>query len=297
MLTGITGSGRSAACSFYMQKHIFEPKQLLLSASKVTESRVATIDGKRVELIDAPGFLDPTSVEKDDKSLEFAIALINMMSQRGFHVLGLVHNITKRIEPAEDKVFKNLLSIYEHYLPYTVMIFTHGKYLGSTEEEQKTKLQGMIKGMEKTSNFCQILEKINYRYIILESVDPKERGYHAKKSKELVKMIEIIFRRTRKRATNEFASSFAEHIMKYNVDQQVLIEELADRIKIAIRAMRTAESEDFFKFLVQAMIDGSGILATVGRAISKIRDYASTAYDYASTVYDYASSVVKWPFQ
>ena len=55
----------------------------------------------------------------------------------------------------------------------------------------------------------------------------------------------------------------------------------------------TAGSSDFFKFLLQAMIDGSGILATVGHAISKIRDYASTAYNYASTAYDYATNFFK----
>ena len=276
MLTGATGSGRSAACNFFMQKHVFDSKPV----TKVMESKVATIDGKRVELIDTPGLLDPTSVEKDDERLELAIALINMKC--GFHVLGLVCNLTERIEVTEDKVFKNLLSTYEHYLPYTVVIFTHGKYLGDTEEEQKTKLQGMIKEIKKTSNLCQVLEKINYRYIILESVNPMEQGYHTKKSKEFIKMIETIFKQTKKPATNPFASSFAENIKKHNVDQQVLIKELADRIKTAIEAMMAAKSSDFFKFLLQAMIDGSGILATVGHAISKIREYASTAYGYAS---------------
>ena len=85
MLTGTTGSGRSAACNFFMQKCVFESKQSLVPVKKVTESRVATIDGKRVELIDTPGLLDPTSVEKDDEHLELAIALINMKC--GFHVL------------------------------------------------------------------------------------------------------------------------------------------------------------------------------------------------------------------
>ena len=90
-------------------------------------------------------------------------------------------------------------------------------------------------------------------------------------------MIETIFKQTKKPAFNKFASSFAENIKKYDVDQQVLLKELAGRIKTASEAMTTAGSNDFFEFLLQAMIDGSGILATVGHAISKIRDYAATA--------------------
>ena len=63
---------------------------------------MATIDGKRVELIDTPGLLDPTSVEKDDECLELAIALFNMKC--GFHVLGLIHSLTKCIEELEEKM-------------------------------------------------------------------------------------------------------------------------------------------------------------------------------------------------
>ena len=34
--------------------------------------------------------------------------------KHGFHALGLVLNATKRIDAAEDRTFKNLLSIHEH---------------------------------------------------------------------------------------------------------------------------------------------------------------------------------------
>ena len=200
-----------------MQKQVFESRRSLLSVSKKTESMVGTIGGKRIELIDTPGFLDPTLIEEENDRLEFAKALINM--KHGFHALGLVLNATKCIDAAaEDKVFKNLLSIYEHYLPYIVVIFTHGKFLGNTEEEQKTIIQHMIKENDKTSNFCQVLEKINYRYIILESVSSMEQGYHASKSKELVEMIVTIFRETGKPATNEFAlSRIAEQLKEVKV--------------------------------------------------------------------------------
>ena len=277
MLTGTTGKGKSAACNFFMQKCTLE------SRASVSESMVATIDGKRVELIDTPGFLDPISVVEDNERLEFAKGLINMKC--GFHVLGVVLDATKCIGAAEDRVFKNLLSIYKQYLPYVVIIFTRGIFLGSTEEEQKAELQHMIKEMkekEKTSNFCQVLEKINHRYIVLESVFPVEQGYHASKSKELVKMIDTILKQTGKPATNDFALAMAESLKEAEVDRPTLIKELADRINTAITTMTAAQSNAFFTFLLHAMIKGGGRLATLGRAISTVKDYASTAYSYAS---------------
>ena len=61
----------------------------------------------------------------------------------------------------EDKIFKNLLSTYKHYLPYVVLIFTHGKHLGGTEDEQKSIVAGMIKEVnekQKNSNLNQLLK-------------------------------------------------------------------------------------------------------------------------------------------
>ena len=95
----------------------------------------------------------------------------------------------------------------------------------------------MIKEMKETTDFCLVLEKINHRYIILESVNPMEQGYYTSKSKELIKMIETIFKQTKKPATNEVALAIAEQLKKTEVDQQVLIKELADRIKIAVGMM------------------------------------------------------------
>ena len=298
VLTGATGNGKSAACNFFMQKQVFESRHPFLSVSEKAESEVATVEGKRIKLIDTPGFLDPMSIEEENDRLEFAKALINM--KYGFHALGLVLNIEKHIEAAEDRVFKNLLTIYEHYLPYVILIFTHGKFLGNTEEEQKTKLQHTIKNLkeeDKTSNFCRVLEKINYRYITLESVNPMEQSYHASKSKELVRMIDTIFKQTGKSATNEFALSIAENLKKAEVpiNQLELLKELADSIKVAIEAMMAADSNDFFTFLRHTILNGEGrILATL---LSTAYRYASAAYGYASTAYSYASSAAKKWFQ
>ena len=249
-----------------MQRNIFKVERSFLRVSRELESVVAIIEGKRIELVDTPGFFDASLIEGDSERLDFAKALINIRS--GFHMLGVVFNISKRIEKSEDKLFEDLLCRYKHYLPYVVLIFTHGKHLGNTEDEQKKVVEDMIKELkeDKTSNLFQLLEKVNYRYIILESVKPMEEGYHASKCKKLVEMIDKIFRETGKPATNEFALSIAEQLKKVKVDQMTLEKELADRIKTAQEMMKKDKSKNesnsnFYEYLKYAIIIGGGVLA------------------------------------
>ena len=248
-----------------MQKQAHKSRRSFLAVSKETESGMATIGGKHIELVDTPGFLDPSSVEDDDH-LEFARGLISMTS--GFHVLGLVFNVTKRVEIGEDKICEDLLSTYKHYLPYVLLIFTHGKHIGDTDDKQKSALEDMIEEInqeQKKLKFNRLLRKINHRYIILESVQPMGKGYHAKKSKELVKMIKTIVKQTEKPATNEFALSIAKQLKEAKVDQEQIEKELADRIKTAQKMLKKDETGggDFYAYLGYAIAIGGGILAVI----------------------------------
>ena len=274
-----------------MGKPVFETRNSFLSVSKKTESGVAIIEGKHIELVDTPGLLDPCSVEHDSERLDFARSLISMTS--GFHMLGLVFNVTKRAERGEDKIFKNLLSTYKDYLPYVVLIFTHGKHLGDTEDKQKSVVAGMIKEVnekQKNSNLNQLLKKINHRYIILESVKPMGKGYHAKKSKELVEMIDTIFKQTKKPATNSLASSIAENLKKTKVDQRKVEKELADRIKTAQAMAKKDESggSNFYAYLGYSILIGGGILAA---SMSGVLPAALAA---AATAAEAAGSMGPW---
>ena len=281
VLTGTTGNGKSAACNFFMRKEAFASKCSFLSETKEMASGTATIEGKRIELVDTPGLLNPNSVENDKERLEFAKGLIKIKS--GFHVLGLVLNVCKRIEASEDRLFKNLLLRYKDYLPYVVLFFTHGKVLGKTDQEQKKSLKDMIKEVQ-TSRLYEVLVKINHRYIIMESVDTMEEGYYTKKSKELVEMIDIIFKQTRKPATNQFALSMTENLNKVDVDEETLEKELADRIKTAQEMMKKDKSkteeetnDKFYTYLKYAMIIGGGTLAVLLPANATIATLAISA--------------------
>ena len=285
VLTGFTGSGKSAACNFYMQNKIVQSHRSFEAVTSTASSGMAFIEGKHITLVDMPDFfLNPSSGEMlHYERFEVAKGLIKITS--GFHMLGLVLNVANRISEHTNELFKSLLYKYNHYLPYTVLIFTHGKCLGETEDTQRTELEHMIKKVKESNMlyFSELLEKINHRYVIMESIQRMEEGYYASKSKELVEMIDTIFKKTGKPATNGIALSIAENLMKVKVDQAKLLEELAERIRIAQAMMqrekdKNTESNDFYAYLLSVTILGGGTLATL-----LPQDAKSVGHDVLST--------------
>ena len=281
---GITGNGKSAACNFFMQNN-FKAEHSFVSVSNQLESGVATIGEKHIELIDTPGFSNPNIIKEDVLQLDLATALINV--KYGFHMLGLVFNVSKRIETPEDELLKELLLNYKHYLSYAVILFTHGKFLGDTEDEQKDAVKEMIEEAkkDKASNFFQVLEKINYRYLIIESVESMEEGYHAKKSKELVAMIDMILKETGRPATNEFALSMAKNHWKVKYNQDELEGELADETKASQEMTKEDESENtgFYANLKYGGLALAGLLTPsiglIKQRVSAVSDAISSAIE------------------
>ena len=320
LLTGNTGNGKSEVGNFYMQRNFFKAECAFLSVSKRIKSGVTTIGGKQIEFIDTPGHLDPLSVDNDDKRLEFARGLMKIKS--GIHMIGLVYNVTKRVDVGEDKIFGSLLSTFKHYLPYIVLIFTHGMDFGATDDEQKSKLEDMIKNLKekgKNSNLYQVLEKINHRYIILESVKSMGRDYHAKKSKELIENINAVVKCTKMPANNNFMLLLAKDIEKAEACRDEVEKELANGIKTAQEIAKKDQSGggNFYLYLGCAIIiaaaaggklapiispsTASYAISTAVQALGKTHPYVKTAIQaaedhpkLASAVHDFVDDHDSW---
>ena len=230
MFTGNLGDGKSSACNFFMQRPVFKATHSFERVTTEVASCVATIEGKHVQLVDTPGLLDPCSIEKEEECLEFARALISI--QCGFHAVGVVLNLDTNIERSQGNLFRNLMSRYKDYLPYIFLMFTHGKCYGETDYQQNLALKEMINNITKHPNICQILKQINYRYLVIESIDDMEKDYHSCKSRELLKTIEAIFELNGKPATNEFALFIAQN---FKMSKDKLETELTEGIKVATK--------------------------------------------------------------
>ena len=211
-----------------MQKNIFKSKRSFKPVTEEVASCVVTIEGQCIKLIDTPGLLDPCSI-KTEEYLEFAKGLISIQS--GFHAIGVVLNVCNNIE-YDANLFINLLSTYKHYLPHIFIMFTHGIHLGKTNDEQNSALKEMLNDLPTSSYLYQILKEINYRYLIIESVNNMEQGYHSCKSKELLEAVQTIFRQTGMPATNEFASVTIAHNLE--LPRNELEQKLTEGIKVAV---------------------------------------------------------------
>ena len=238
VFTGPFGAGKSAACNFFMGREVFESRPSFGTVTKETASYVVTIEGKYIKLVDTPGLFDPNSI-KEEECLEFAKGLISI--QYGFHAIGVVLNLNTNIENDAASLFKNLLSIYNNYLPYIFLMFTHGKDLGQTDRQQKLAITKMLQGKPKDSNISKILKNINYRYLVIESIENMKEAYHACKSKELLNTVQAIFRQTGTLTNNHFALSITH---SFKVTQIVLETKSTQYAQVVQEKTRDATGEE-----------------------------------------------------
>ena len=121
-------------------------------------------------------------------------------------------------------------------------MFTHGRDFGQTDHQQNLAIKRMLKDQPKDSKISQILERINYRYLAIESIKTiKEEGYHACKSKELLNTVQAIFRQTGTLTTNHFALSTAHSI---KVSQNVFEEKLTHCVRVVVEEYKTYEKNE-----------------------------------------------------
>lgn len=175
---------------------------------------MANIGGKHIKIVDTPGLLDPQETTEDELE-ELANAILEVPN--GIHALCLMIDVTKRIHKPDLKMLEQLL-IFKELTPYAFVVFTHTKVLGSTDSEQKNELNRMLND-SCPEILTKVIQKSSGKYMVLESVDKMEQGYHTKKSLELLEHIESIFSQT----STHFMIEVAKALKKSNVGLKELV--------------------------------------------------------------------------
>ena len=196
IFTGVTGSGKSSAGNFFLNKEAFEAAWSLKPVTKARASVTGVVMGERITIIDTPGFLDPSSLNTVEEFKGLAKAIVDMPN--GVNAVGLLINIKNRVTSPDAELLEMLLATKE-MLPYAFLVFTHAIVLGKTEKQQQQKLEETLKDKnECPESLFSVLSKIDNRYILLESVNMKGEGYYEKKSQELLDILETIMNKNEK---------------------------------------------------------------------------------------------------
>ena len=211
VLTGITGSGKSAVGNFFLKKEVFCAAMKFSPVTTRVDCAKGIVGGKLIQFIDTPGLLD----EPDGAQTDLAKSII--ATANGIHALGIVIKIGNRVTSRDTKLYENILAVTE-LTPYVFLIFSHAYHLGVTHEEQ----QHNFKEID-----CKILHKLlkntENRYIILESVLNKEKGYYDLKADKLVKIVDSILDKQKKPFTC-FLTDMAKSLLQSKISQKECIE-------------------------------------------------------------------------
>ena len=164
--------------------------------SSVTVSKQSSfiktfIDARPITFIDTPGFCD-ANISLSQKNEERAHALL--LVKEGVHTFGIVLDVTSRLSQTYLTALQDFQK-FEGIMPFTFVIFTKGKRLVSTESEQQKVISRMLNSSPPALQ--QFMQSINYRYIILESIESINENYCMNKSSGVIEKVDNIFMENR----------------------------------------------------------------------------------------------------
>lgn len=187
LITGVTGSGKSTFCNFLCCSNAFEANSGFASVTATSAAATITMQGKRIKLIDTPGFCDDHETEEEHMK-EFGQALV--LASKGVNAVGLIISAKARYTNNEANTIQYMTEFPEMW-PYMFIIFSNAGSLGTTEQERDLQLKENLKQSRCPKSLIELVKKVNNRYVLVESVkksnDPE--AYYKAKTEEMYKML------------------------------------------------------------------------------------------------------------
>ena len=145
----------------------------LNSVTEKCSVTTSTIFDKNVKIIDTPGFFDGfTSTEDDLKELSRFLTF----GKDGIHAVAFVMTCNRFISTCEDAV-KRLLQL-KGVRPFLFVLITHAKTNGITKAATDEYIQGCLSAPRCAPGLKKLMQLVDNRVVMVESVDPVGERYH-----------------------------------------------------------------------------------------------------------------------
>ena len=190
MVIGVTGSGKSTACNFFLNQKVFNTKGGAVSVTTKSDAHSGTMLGKKVLFVDTPGFSDAYESE-EQRMTDLGRALY--FAQAGVHAIVICFNGTARFDLATEGVV-NALDQLGTFWPHAFVLYSHADDMGSTESEQKQQIFQWINNPRCPERLKWLLQQVQYRFMTVESrMRGNDHVYHQQKCKELLDLVEQVY--------------------------------------------------------------------------------------------------------
>ena len=190
MIIGVTGSGKSTACNFFLNQKVFNTKGGAVSVTTKSDAHNGTVLGKKVLFVDTPGFSDAYESE-EQRMTDLGRALY--FAQAGVHAIVICFNGTARFDLATEGVV-NALDQLGTFWPHAFVLYSHADDMGSTESEQKEQIYQWINNPRCPERLKWLLQQVQYRFMTVESrMRGNDPAYHQQKCKELMDLVEQVY--------------------------------------------------------------------------------------------------------
>ena len=179
------GVGKRTACNFLLGEKIFDVGQGMIPVTSKSGEHTVVVNSRELKIIDTPGFCKGNEKDEEEDLTELGKAIL--FARDGVHAIGLVINASQQVTSSQMTLLKEL-ELFGELWSFMFIIFTAAKGYGDTEKEQRNAIDKIHENPRCPETVIMLLDKVDKRYIVLESTDTSP-GYKAKKLRTFLKWL------------------------------------------------------------------------------------------------------------
>ncbi|XP_057184532.1 GTPase IMAP family member 8-like [Triplophysa rosa] len=231
VLMGYRYSGKSSSGNIILNSEEFDLKTTAQCVKRQRE-----VADRHITVIEAPGWWMSTPIDQSSELLKQEILLSVSLCPPGPHVVLLVIRVDTRFKEDERKVFQGYVDLLgERVWSHTIVLFTHGDFLGDTSIEQHIESEGedLQWLVEKCGNRYHVLNNNNssddtqIKHLLekIEETVMENNGCHFEINRKILQMME-----ERRRSEEESAE---ERMKKMKKQREMIRSQMSDTQKLS----------------------------------------------------------------